>query len=403
MEEKRKRRVLFINSVCGDGSTGRIVTELYRYLENVGYDCLIAYGRKNALEEFKTIKIGCQFSVYLHGILSRITDRHGFYSIIATKRFLRKVDKYKPDIVHLHNIHGYYINIKLLFKYLSKNSIPIIWTLHDCWAFTGHCAAFDAVDCNKWRTLCMECPQKRIYPASVLMDASKRNYLQKKELFTMLNSLTIVVPSEWLRGMVKKSFLAQYDIKVIQNGIDLNVFRPIDNDIKMKYHIEDKTVILGVANSWTPNKGLNHFQYLAAQLSDSYQIILVGLTDNQIAKLPSQILGFKKTQSVEELVKFYSAADLFFNASIEETMGMVTVEALACGTPVMAFDRTAIPETFDESCGILLDSDTEQDVFAAVVSGKWRDISPAACREYAKRFSKLNKYKEYQELFDSVG
>lgn len=402
MEEKRKPRILFINSVCGVGSTGRIVTELYRYLEKNGYDCLVAYGRKNAPKEIKTIKIGCIIDIYLHGVLSRLTDRHGFYSTVATKRFLRKVDKYKPDIVHLHNIHGYYINIKMLFKYLFENNIPVIWTLHDCWSFTGHCVAFDAADCDKWRTFCVKCPQKETYPASFFMDSSKWNYLHKKELFTLLNSLTIVVPSEWLKRMVKQSFLSQYDIKVIQNGIDLNIFRPMENDIKTRYHIEDKTLILGVANSWTPNKGLEHFRQLAVHLGDSFQIILVGLTKKQITKLPSCILGFQKTESIEELVKFYSAADLFFNASVEETMGMVTIEALACGTPVIAFNRTAIPETFDKTCGILLDSDADQDILDAIVSGKWRAINSAVCREYAEHFSERSKYWEYLKVFDSV-
>lgn len=396
------KRILFINSVCGNGSTGRIVSELYRYMEESGYECVVAYGRKDAPKAYKTIKIGCNASVYLHGIISRITDLHGFYSTLSTKRLLRKIDRYNPDIIHLHNLHGYYINVKLLFEYLAERNIHVIWTLHDCWAFTGHCASFDAIGCEKWRVMCGKCPQKRAYPASFVLDSSKWNYLHKRELFTKLNSLTIVVPSVWLKERIKESFLSKYNVSVIQNGIDLTIFRPVDNDIKSIYHIEDKTVILGVANVWTHNKGLHHFLRLASQLDDAYQIILVGLTEKQIAVLPSRILGIKKTNCTEELVKFYSAADILFNASIEETMGMVTIEALACGTPVLAFNRTAIPETFDQTCGILLENDTDSDVLSAIISGEWKNISSHACRKYAEKFSKQNMYRKYLELFECM-
>lgn len=396
------KRVLFINSVCGSGSTGKIVLELYHTLEKADYKCKIAYGRNTAPENIETIKIGSKINVYCHGLLSRITDRHGFYSTLATKRFLKKLDNYQPDIVHLHNIHGYYINIKILFEYLSRRKIPVIWTLHDCWPFTGHCAYFNTANCQKWRTECTNCPQKSAYPASYILDSSSWNFETKKKLFTSLVFLTIVVPSNWMKDRVKESFLSSYSIKVIKNGIDLSVFKPTANDIKKRYSIENKSIILGVANTWEPRKGLNYFIELSKMLDSSFQIILVGLSAKQIKHLPPQIIGLQRVDNIKSLVELYSAADLLFNSSKEETMGMVTVEALACGTPVMAFNCTAIPEMFDKTCGILLYEDSIKYIYDTIQKGDWKRITPISCQAYAKRFSKNEKYREYKSLYDSI-
>lgn len=399
---QKLKRVLIVNSVCGNGSTGKVVLELYHTLQNADYKCKIAYGRNAAPTNIETLKIGSKLSICCHGLLSRITDRHGFYSTLSTKQFLKKVDNYQPDIVHLHNIHGYYINVKILFEYLFKRRIPVIWTLHDCWPFTGHCAYFNTVNCYKWHTECMRCPQKTTYPASYLLDSSFRNFYSKKKLFTSLTSLTLVVPSNWMKDRVKESFLSSYNVKVIQNGIDLSIFRPTENDIKKRYSIENKTIILGVANTWEPRKGLDYFIKLSKMLDSSFQIILVGLSAKQIRHLPSQIIGIKRVDDINNLVKLYSAADLLFNSSREETMGMVTIEALACGTPVMAFNCTAIPEMFDKTCGILLHEDSIKYIYDTIQKGDWKRITSAACQAYAEKFSKGEKLKEYLSLFESI-
>ena len=394
------KKILFINSVCGTGSTGRIVSDLYHYLEGCGYECCVAYGRKKLVENrIHTIKIGNPIGVCIHGICSRITDKHGFYSSLETKRLLQKIESYEPDVIHLHNIHGYYLNIKILFEYLKKKNIPIIWTLHDCWAFTGHCAHFDGVGCSKWKSECGACPQKYTYPASFLKDSSRWNYKHKKELFTGLRNLTIVVPSNWLRDQVKSSFLSEYNVEVIRNGIDLSIFRQRESSIREKYGLENRKIILGAANKWSPNKGLKYFIDLAGYLDDSYKIVLVGLSKKQIKGLPSAVLGLERTENAIQMAELYSAADLFFNASIEETMGLVTVEALACGTPVMAFDRTAISETFDKSCGILLRHEGINAVLESIQGNGWRAFSSSACRNYAEKFAKERMYEEYGRIF----
>lgn len=396
------KKILFINSVCSTGSTGRIVLDLYYYLEKNGYNCCAAYGRKRVQDNIHTIKIGTFLGVCIHGLCSRVTDRHGFYSSYATRKLLDEIERYNPDVIHLHNVHGYYINIKILFEYLKEKGIPIIWTLHDCWAFTGHCAHFDGAGCHKWKTSCQDCQLKHSYPASFVLDGSEWNFRQKKALFTGLKNVTLVVPSVWLKNQVKESFLAGYDVRVIQNGIDLSIFYPRENKIREKYKIKEKVIILGAANRWSPNKGLGYFIELQKYLDNSYKIILVGLSKKQIKELPKGMLGLERTESIDEMAELYSAADLFFNASKEETMGLVTVEALACGTPVMAFNRTAIPETFDETCGILL-QDERVECIAQIVKGKeWKKILPSACVKFAEKFAKEKKYEEYQKLVEMI-
>ncbi|MDU7004199.1 glycosyltransferase [Clostridium sp.] len=277
-------KILQINSVCGFGSTGRIATDLYKIIEEQGHECVIAYGRGKAPDGFNTIKIGSKFDNYMHVIMTRIFDKHGFGSIKATKKFIEKVKKYDPDVIHLHNIHGYYINIEILFNYLKEANKKVVWTLHDCWTFTGHCSYFDYVGCDKWKEGCHNCPQKGDYPTSNFIDNSKKNYEIKKGIFTGIKDMTIVTPSKWLAGLVKESFLGKYKIEVINNGIDLNVFKPTKSNFRDRYGINDKIIILGVASVWDRRKGLDYFVKLSSILGEKYQIVVVGVTEKQIKK-----------------------------------------------------------------------------------------------------------------------
>ncbi|WP_346962031.1 glycosyltransferase, partial [Clostridium sp.] len=270
-------KVLQINSVCGVGSTGRIATDLYKALEEQGHECLIAYGRGTAPKGIKSIKIGKDLDNYLHVAKTRIFDKHGFESTKATKKFIRKVEEYDPDIIHLHNIHGYYINIELLFNYLKRSNKAIVWTLHDCWAFTGHCAYFDYAGCGKWKDGCSNCEQKKEYPSSILFDNSKFNYENKRRLFTSVNNMIITTPSKWLARIVEESFLGKYPVNVINNGIDLSVFRKSKSNVRKKYLLEDKKVILGVATVWDKRKGFNDFIKLSKVIDEDYRIVLIGL------------------------------------------------------------------------------------------------------------------------------
>lgn len=332
-------RVLMINSVCGIRSTGRICTDLADILSEQGHEVKIAYGRETVPQKYKNyaVRIGSEADVKLHALRSRIFDDTGFGSKKATERFIEWVKQYDPDVIHLHNIHGYYINIEVLFNYLHTYGKQIIWTLHDCWAFTGHCTHFDFVGCDKWQTGCYHCAQLHEYPASQLKDRSKRNYAYKKRLFCGISNMTIVTPSEWLADLVTKSFLSQYPVVVIHNGIDTDIFRPTESDFRKKCGLEDKKIILGVASVWNKRKGFDDFRELAKLLDSTYKIILVGLTDKQIKRLPCNIIGISRTNNTKELAEIYTTADVFVNPTYEDNYPTTNLEAQACGIPCLTY------------------------------------------------------------------
>ena len=346
-------KYLFINSVAGFGSTGRIAADQCRELMREGHECVLAFGRNRAnCDDIRTHQIGSSLDVKIHGLRCRLLDDHGFGSYSATRKFLQWVKEYNPDVIWLHNIHGYYIHIGELFSYLRSCGKEIHWTLHDCWAFTGHCAYFDMVGCDRWKTGCHHCPQKGAYPASMGLDGSKRNYEAKKRLFPGIPNVTLRVPSQWLKDRVKDSFLKDYPVEVVYNTIDRNMFKPTPGDFRKKHRLEGKKVLLGVASVWDQRKGLKDFVELSALLEKSYRIVLIGLTPEQIGSLPEGILGLPRTDSLGELVAAYSEADLFLNPSAEETFGMTTLEALCCGTEAVVYRDTACEEIVEQFGGL---------------------------------------------------
>lgn len=338
-------KYLFINSVAGGGSTGRLAAETCRELMAQGHQCLIAYGRWKAnCDDIPTVRIGSDFDNRVNVLLNRVFDNSGFGTRRATLRFLQQVREYDPDVIWLHNIHGYYIHVGLLFDYLRTCGKQIIWTLHDCWTLTGHCAYFDHVNCEKWKTQCHDCPEKREYPASWICDGSRRNYLLKKKTFRGIPNLRLIVPSRWLKSRVEQGILGEYPVEVRYNQVDRTVFHPCPSDFRKRYGLEQKKILLGVANIWDGRKGLNDFVELAPMLDDSFQIVLVGLTPRQIEKLPKQILGLPRTNNIQQLVEIYSAADLYISTSVDETFGMTVLEAQCCGTPSLVYEGTACEE-----------------------------------------------------------
>ena len=391
-------RVLMINSVCGIRSTGRICTDLADVLTAEGHEVKIAYGRETVPEEFQkyAVRIGNDTGVKIHALKARLLDASGKGSRLATQRFIKWVKQYDPDIIHLHNIHGYYIHIGVLFDYLRTCGKRIIWTLHDCWAFTGHCSHFDYVGCNKWKSECSRCVQLKEYPKSMLFDNSKRNFKEKRALFSGISNLTLVTPSYWLAGVVSQSFLGQYPIKVIQNGIDLSVFKPTESDFREKNGLSDKKIILGVSSVWDRKKGLDDFIKLSKMIDEQYKIVLVGVSPGQKEMLPKDILAIERTNNKRELCEIYTAADVFVNPSVEETMGLTTAEALACGTPVIVYNKTAVGEVPNESCGIILTSATPESVFEALHNVSFNSSD---CVLRAGAFEKTKKYFEYVELY----
>lgn len=345
-------KILMINSVCGIRSTGRICTDLADVLKEHGHECLIAYGREYVPEKYQEIsyRIGSNTDVKLHALKARLFDAAGFSSGQATKRLIKKIREYDPDIIHLHNIHGYYLNIEILFEYLKKANKPVVWTLHDCWSFTGHCAHFDYANCEKWQTGCFSCPETSSYPKS-LCDYSKKNYQRKRKSFTAVERMTIVTPSIWLANLVQHSFLKEYPVNVIPNGIDLEVFKQTKGTFRQVHHLENKKIVLGVASAWNFKKGLYDFEKLSKMLDDSYQIVLVGLTEKQKEELSKSILGIAQTNDVTELAELYSTADIFVNSTYEDTYPTVNLEALACGTAVITYQTGGSPETLNSHCG----------------------------------------------------
>ena len=331
-------KILFINSVCGIGSTGRICTTMAQEYESQGHEVKIAYGRaENVPEQYKkyAVRIGKTIDMKLHAVRTRILDEHGLGSIQATRRILKWADDYNPDLLWLHNIHGYYINYELLFAWIKRRpNMQVKWTLHDCWAFTGHCSY---------------CPQTRRYPASYGRDNCKANFDRKRAAFTGVKNMTLITPSQWLADLTRQSFLKEYPVEVHYNTIDTNVFKPTPSDFRERYGLQDKFIVLGVANVWHERKGLNDFLKLAEMLDDRYAIVLVGLSKKQIKELPRNIRGIQRTNSPQELAAIYTAADVFFNPTYEDNYPTVNLEAEACGTRVITYDAGGARETIHSS------------------------------------------------------
>jgi glycosyltransferase involved in cell wall biosynthesis len=399
-------KLLQINSVVNSGSTGRIAEEIGQTAIAAGWESYIAYGRHARTSQSELIKIGDDWDIRMHGLQTRLFDRHGLASIAATREFVEQIKKIKPDIIHLHNIHGYYINIEILFRYLKDANIPVVWTLHDCWTMTGHCAYFTFVECDKWKTQCFSCPQKKGYPSSYFLDRSKQNYTQKRKLFTSVNDITIVPVSNWLADIVKQSYLKDYPIRVINNGIDVNVFSPQSRDgIRLKYGLADKFILLGVSTEWGRRKGLHDFIELSKTLKDDEIIVLVGLKKDQIKILPENIIGITRTDSTQELAEFYSSADVFVNPTWEDNFPTTNLEAMACGTPVVTYRTGGSPEALTPKTGFVVEQGDLASIRKAIdtVKSKGKAFYSAACRERTtKMFNKNDRYAEYLQLYEQM-
>ncbi len=396
--------VLQINSVCATGSTGRIAIGLQGAVDRAGGAGWIAYGRGKASSIPKTIRVGGDLSLLAHVALTRILDRHGLGSRGATFALIRQLDRLAPDIIHLHNIHGYFLNFEVLFQYLKATRIPVVWTLHDCWPLTGHCSYFDYVECARWQTQCSRCPQRSKYPASWLLDASAEMFERKKQAFAGVEGMTLVTPSAWLAGEVRKSFLGTYAIEVIPNGVDASTFAPSrTSEIRARFGIPPNVnVILGVAaNFGNPCKGLNHFIAMARNLPREAVLVLVGVPRARITRLPANVIGIPRTESVQDLVALYSMASVFVDPALEDNFPTVILEALACGTPVVAFATGGCPEQITRETGLLVKAGDVHALLAATESvlrlGK--DSFGAACRAHAKRFSVHNMFQAYLRLY----
>ncbi len=394
-------KVVEINSYS-HGSTGNIAKQIAMVARDKEHTAYVAFpaGRDNLKHiADNSIVIGNRISRNLHLKLAQFTGLNGCFSYFSTKNFIRKLKKIKPDIIHLHNLHNCYINLPLLFKYIKKSGIKTVWTLHDCWSFTGQCPHFIMAQCDRWKTGCHHCSQYRSYPATYV-DRTKKMWRLKKKWFTGVENMTLVTPSYWLGDLVKESYLGCYPVKVIHNGINLSVFKPTESNFREKYNCQDKIIILGVSFSWGIKKGLDVFVELSKRLDDKYQIVLVGTNDEVDKNLPDNIISIHHTSNQTELAEIYTAADVFFNPTREEVLGLVNIEALACGTPVITFNAGGSPECVDETCGIVVasgDVDASESAIRKIAEEK--PFSKESCIERAYKFEQSDKFNMYVELY----
>lgn len=346
-----------INMTCGVWADS-IILKKHRELVAAGDESWFFWGRGEREQDEHLQRFGTRAGVYLDWLTTHLDGRPGFHSKYATRQLLRKLDAIDPDIVHLHVLTGYYINVEMLFNWLLHHSCKVIWTLHDCWDFTGHCIYFTYAKCNQWQTGCADtcaCPQKREYPEHWFASDARvrKNYARKRELFTALPSerVQLITPSKWLAALVKQSYLGKYDVKVVNNTVNDDVFKPTPSDFRKRHGLESKFVVLGVASKWSDRKGLPDFLRLASDLDESkFAVVVVGLKDKQIVEVNSEapnILAMPRTSTVKELVAIYTAADVLFNPTIEDNYPTVNLEAEACGTPVVTYNTGGCGETIE--------------------------------------------------------
>ncbi|MGC8866537.1 MAG: glycosyltransferase [Bacteroidales bacterium] len=393
-------RVLQINSTVNTGSTGRIAEDIGRLLISLGHESFIAYGRTSRESSSQTYRIGSTLDNYSHVFVSRVFDRHGFASQKSTLELVKYMDRIKPDVIQLHNLHGYYINLPILFNYLHRSKIPVVWFLHDCWAFTGHCTYFEYYGCYKWKIHCNKCPKLSYYPKSLWLDNSYRNFAEKKTLFSSVSNLIIVTPSDWLKNLVGESFLSEKKIVRIHNGVDLEVFKPYCHGAD-----SHPPYVLGVANVWSELKGFKDFLELRNILPEEIDIVLVGLPIGELRKLPKGIRGVPRTESVQELAQYYSQALCFINPTYEDNFPTTNIEALACGTPVITYDTGGSSEAVDSETGIVVSKGDINGLAHSVnkIMEKDRNYWKRNCRQRAETFFDKNKqYMKCVQLYEQM-
>ena len=392
-------KVVQINATCGIGSTGKICVGISELMTAYGIENYILYSsRTNGYP----LGIRCSNDRYvrIQALKSRIFGNYGFNSTRATQKIIRELERIEPDLVHLHNIHGHDCDLESLFSYFQQKKTKLVWTFHDCWAFTAYCPHFTMMKCDKWKSQCAKCIQHREF--SWFFDRSEELFEKKKRLFSGLD-LTIVTPSRWLADLVKESFLKEYPVKVINNGIDLSVFMPTHSDFREQYDLVGKKLILGVSFGWGERKGLDVFLTLARRLPEEYRIILVGTDEKVDKELPENIISIHRTQNQRELAEIYSAADLFVNPTREENYPTVNMESLACGTPVLTFRTGGSPEIVDENCGAVVDCDDAESLEKEII----RICSDTPFTEHdslkrAASFEQKERFREYLNLYDEI-
>ena len=389
-------KIVQINAVCGMGSTGGITIQISKMLNEHNIENYIFY-TYGTYDYEQGIKYSSNLNIRLNAIMARVFGNYGFNSHLATRKLIRKLKEIKPDIVHLHNIHGHDVNLKAFFRYLKESNVRVIWTFHDCWAFTGYCMHFDFLKCQKWEEMCRKCPQRSKF--SLFFDKSEKLFRLKKSLFTDIEDMTIVAPSEWLATLARHSFMDKFPVEVINNGTDLDVFYKRDTDIKQKYGLEEKYLVLGI-----PKENIEWFLELAKIVSDKYQLLLAGLSRSQMESLPENIIGIGKVKNREEMAAIFSAADVFVNMTLQDTFPTVNLESLACGTPVITFNTGGSPEAVDDETGAVVQKGNIAELYKAIqniCSGP--DRSEACITRARDLYNAKERFAEYLDLYLKKG
>ena len=398
------KTIVLINGI-NYSSTGTITLNIAKQARKAGYKVYTCckdskFGRKYQYED--QITIGTRLDRVISERLAYITGLKGYFNIINTWLFIRKLNKIKPDLIHMHLLHDTFINLNMFFKYLKRSKIPVIWTFHDCWAFTGQCSYFDLIDCQKWKTGCYECKRIHEYPSS-LLDQTSHLWKKKKKMFSNVDNMMIVTPSKWLIENIKLSFLKDYKTDVIYNGINLEIFKPTESDFRQKYKLEGKFVVLGVSYGWSYRKGIDVFIKLSKELPDSYKIVMVGVRDIDQKQLPDNIITIKKTFDQKELAQIYTACDLFINPTREDNFPTVNIESLACGTPVLTFKTGGSPEALDEKCGDVVEKNDYDALKNRIIEiAENRPYTKENCLNRARQFDMKDKFNEYVQLYDKL-
>ena len=379
------------------GGIGRMTRDISSVLSKNGYENYIVFGRGEVFDTSRDYKIGTKLSTYIDAIQSRLLDNAGFNSIYSTRKLIRFLDKKRPNLIHLHNLHGYYINIELLFNYIKEKKIPVVWTLHDTWAMSGHCCYWDYVKCSKWKSHCNQCPAFKTYPKS-FFDHSKENYVKKKNIFTGVENLQLITPSSWLSQITRESFLKEYPVNIINNGVDLDLFRKKDY-INPLIGVANKKIVLGVASTWIDRKGWKDFIKLSEKLPEEYIVVMVGVSNKQRKLLPNNMIGICHTENAEQLVDLYNSAEIFLNLTYEDNFPTTNIESMACGTSVLTYKTGGSPESIISETGYVVEQGNINKVVEIVLSHRKTKETIDACVKHAKCYDKNTAFLHYVDLY----
>lgn len=389
-------KIVQINAVCGMGSTGEITVKISNMLNEHNIENYVFYTYGKSKYE-QGVKYSTNLTVGLNAVMAKVLGNYGFNSHFSTKKLIRKLKQIKPDIIHLHNIHGHDVNLKTFFKYLKESGVRVIWTFHDCWAFTGYCMHFDLLNCRKWESVCNECPQKNNY--SLFVDKSKKLFNLKKSIFTDIEDMTIVTPSEWMASLAKKSYMNKFPIKIINNGTNTDIFYRRNTNIRQQFGVGEKYLVFGIVKG-----NYDLFMNLADKMEDKYQLVLAGLSKSQLQKLPKNIIGIGKIKSRDEMAEFFSASDVFVNMTLQDTFPTVNLESLACGTPVITFNTGGSPEAVDDKTGIVVQKGNVTELYEAVCTiCNGEDRSEACIKRARELYNAKERFADYLDLYLKKG